>query len=44
MVKQDYYAIEYIKEYVPEYIPERTVTMVQKPVPYKRVEYVPVTR
>lgn len=44
ITKHDYYAVEYIKEYVAEQIPEKSVRMVERKVPYKRIEYVPVTR
>lgn len=44
VTKKDYYAIEHLRQYVPEYIPEVTTQMVQRPVPFKRIEYVPVTR
>lgn len=37
VVEKDYYAVEYIKGYMAQEIPERTVRMVQKRVPYKRI-------
>lgn len=36
--------MEYIKSYIPEHVPVKSVEMVQRAVPFKRIEYIPVTR